>query len=133
MKHIKFFKVMRAPLEMPNGPKVHWGFAVQNIYTQETLVLHNTPGRNVHVGDLEEFHAGLEWTYEEIPFRDDIYQRFLTAAKDQREYDLLVNNCQQTYTKVVDGFSWTPAAWIIGIVVVGGLAVFLANRSGGGA
>lgn len=133
MHHIRFYKVMRAPLDLPNAPKVHWGFAVQNIHSAEVLVLHNTPEKNVHLGDLEEFHSGREWSYEEIPYSDAIYQRFLAAANSQRQYDLITNNCQQTYTGIVDGFSWTPVMWLAGIIVVGGIAIYAANRNGGSA
>src|SRR5690242_15177908 len=108
MGNLKFYRVMRAPLDMPKGPKVHWGFAVQEFQTGQVLVLHNTPNRNVHLDTLDGFHAGQEWAYEEIPYSDAIYQRFLNAAQDKRQYDLIVNNCQQTYTRIVDGFSWTP-------------------------
>jgi hypothetical protein len=133
MSHLRFYKVMRAPLELPKGPKVHWGFAIENIYTREFLVLHNTPGKNTHIGDIEEFHAGLEWSYEPIPYSDEIYRRFLAAAKNGRQYDLIVNNCQQTYTGIVDGFSWTPVVWFAVIIVVGGLVIYTANRSGASA
>lgn len=131
MKNLKFYKVMRAPLEMPTGPKVHWGFAIQDIFTNKVLVLHNTPAHNVHLDTLEAFHAGQEWDYQAIPYSETIYQRFLNAAKDQRQYDLLTNNCQQTYTGIVDGFSWTPVVWFVGVLVLGGVLIYAANRSGG--
>lgn len=131
MGNLKFYKMMRAPLEMPKGPKVHWGFAVQEFISGQVLVLHNTPERNVHLDTLDGFHYRQEWSYEEIPYSDAIYKRFLDAVKDKRRYALIANNCQQTYTGIVDGLSWTPMLRFVGIIVASGALIYMTGRRGG--
>ncbi len=115
MKPVKFYKVSRGPRDLPEGPQIHWGLAAQNIFTGETMVLHNTPYGHEHLGTLEEFHCGMQWMYEAIPYSDEIYDRFIAVSNNPNQYDLLTNNCQHTFTGVVEGHPWSPLLSFLGL------------------
>jgi len=119
MRRIKFFKVYRAPLELPDGPMIHFGIAVVDQNTGETWVLHNTPAKNEHVGSIDEFAADRPFRWEELADTTELRQRFVAACSNPKLYDLLANNCQHTANRVAEGVSWSPGLWVAGILIVG--------------
>lgn len=129
MKRIKFFKVYRPPLELPNGPMIHFGIAVVDQNSGETWVLHNTPAVHEHIGSIDEFAAGLPFKWEELADTAELRQRFVAACNNPKLYDLLANNCQHTANRVADGVSWSPGLWVAGILIVG-VFVLTATRGG---
>lgn len=130
MSQVKFFKLYRPPLELPNGPMIHFGMAVVDQSSGETWVLHNTPDKNEHLSSLDEFTAGLRWRYEELPCSQQLLDRFVAACNDLRLYNFLTNNCQHTVNRVADSVPWSPGLWVAGFAVVG-LVAYAVKKSGG--
>jgi hypothetical protein len=133
MSQVKFFKVYRPPLDMPQGPMMHFGIAAVDQQTGQTWVLHNTPARGEHVCSMPEFAAGLSWKYEAVQDNPQTRERFIAVANNPKVYDLLANNCQHTANRVADGWAWSPGLWLVGIGVGIGICLLLTNGGRGAA
>ncbi|HEV7165185.1 MAG TPA: hypothetical protein VGO35_07355 [Gammaproteobacteria bacterium] len=128
MQRLQFFKVFRPPLDLPNGPMIHWGIAVVDQDTGETVVLHNTPEKGEHVDHWHGFTAGLTSRFEPMPDTPAIRERFRAVVTNPKMYDLLSNNCQHTVTRVAQGISWSPGLCVLALFVVVGVVIYAANQ-----
>lgn len=99
------------------------------IHLGNGLVLHNSPSKGEHVSDVSEFSSGHE--IEVIPTPPNMKAKIMERVQDTlcypRGYDAATNNCQHTATRITEGRSYSPAVFVVGLVVLGILAMTLAR------
>ena len=110
-------------LRRRKGPVMHTGVSLG-----DGRVLHNTPGRGEHVSTLEEFAKGK--TIRVSPGAADARARIQTLDEDdlQRPYNLFVNNCEHTASRVTAGQPSSPQLKKIAVEALIGAALLLLLR-----
>ncbi len=110
-------------LRRRKGPVMHTGVSLG-----DGRVLHNTPGRGEHVSTLEDFAKGK--TIRVSPGSADARVRIQALDEDdlQRPYNLFVNNCEHTASRVTDGRPSSPQLKKIAVEALIGAALLLVLR-----
>ena len=80
-------------------------FEHQGIYLGNNRVFHNTPGKGEHVASFEEFADGHEVSLKFAPAgnRGEVLARVYQAIENPRGYDPVLNNCEHTVNRMLEG------------------------------
>ena len=110
-------------LRRRKGPVMHTGVSLG-----DGRVLHNTPGRGEHVSTLEEFAKGK--TLRVSPGSADARMRIQALDEDelQRPYNLFLNNCEHTASRVTAGQPSSPQLKKVAVEALIGAALLLVLR-----
>ena len=118
--HAGFGDILRRPKFLFKHVGIHLG---------NGLVLHNSPDKGEHVSDVNEFASGHE--IEVIPTPPSMKAKIMEGVQDTlrhpRGYDAATNNCQHTATRITEGRAYSPAVLVVGLLVLGILAMALAR------
>ena len=102
------------------------------VYLGNDKVLHNAPATGECVCSVEEFSNGEKLNIEKPPYylRLTILNNAALLLQSPSDYNLLINNCEHTVSKVVTGVARSEqlAAWGFGLLILSG--AFLLLKSG---
>lgn len=103
------------------------------IFLGYNRVLHNLPGKGVHITSIAEFAGGKQITYRSISLPDGELnkERLQELLASTSEYSLLNNNCEHTAWYLTTGEVKSPQIANIGIsAAMGGLfgAIFFGKK-----
>ena len=111
-------------LKKPKGPFTHYG-----IYLGNGMVFHNSPELGEHKSTFAEFAGQEKVTFISVwpEKRGEVLNRLSDSLKNEKQYNLLFNNCEHTVYKIVAGQPMSPqlVGWgAVGLFILGLLFVF---------
>jgi len=84
------------------------------IYLGDGFVFHNTPDRGEHVSTIDVFANGQEIEVKPIPNKNRpvVLRAVKIGLYKPKKYNLFLNNCEQTVSKITTGQSSSPQLYI---------------------
>lgn len=106
-------------------------FEHQGIYLGNDRVFHNTPGRGEHVSSLQEFSNGHPVSLKLAPKgnRAGLLARAYQAIEHPRGYDPILNNCEHTVNRILEGAPRSRQLAGVGLFALLVAILFIGSKS----
>jgi hypothetical protein len=106
-------------------------FEHQGIYLGNDRVFHNTPGRGEHVSSLQEFANGYPVSLKMAPSgnRSPLLARVYQAINNPRGYDPILNNCEHTVNRILEGTPRSRQLVGVGLFALLVAVLFVGSKS----